>query len=97
MSTATEARARQIRAYADHHAAVADFRRRREADQQARIDALLSELAAALVPLFDEPACEVCPGCRHALSRGSVRCLRCKTRLDAEAAEWPINRTEMAA
>ena len=93
MSTATEARARQLRAYADHHAAVADFRRRREADQQAHIDALLSELVDALVPLFDEPACEVCPGCRHALSRGSVRCPRCA----AEAAEWPINRMEAAA
>ena len=53
MSAATEARARQLRAYADHHAAVADFRRRREADQQAHIDALLSELVDALVPLFD--------------------------------------------
>jgi hypothetical protein len=89
VSAATEARARQIRAYADHHAAVADFRRRRRADEQNRVNALLSELAAALAPLFGEPVCEVCPGCRHAISHGSARCPRC-------AAGWPIERTEQA-
>jgi len=101
MTAATEARARQLRAYADHHAAVADFRRRREADQQARIDALLSEVVAALVPLFDEPVCRVCRGCRHALSHGSVRCPVCGsgwvTGWDAGAAGWPAERTERAA
>lgn len=50
---------------------------RRAATEQARIDALIQELIAALVPLFGEPACDVCPGCRHALSHGSVRCPRC--------------------
>ena len=86
MSPATEARARQLRAYADHHAAVADFRRRRQADEQNRVDALMAELIAALVPLFDEPACEVCPDCRHAISRGSVRCQRCVPRTERLAA-----------
>ena len=64
----------------------------RTASAQAQIDALLLELIAALVPLFDEPACEVCPGCRHALSHGSVRCPRC----DAGAAGWPGERREAA-
>ena len=77
MSTATEARVRQLRAYADYHAAVAEFRRRRTEDEQSRINALLTELVAALAPLLDEPACEVCPDCRYAISRGSVRCPRC--------------------
>lgn len=77
MSAATEARARQLRAYADHHAAVADFRRRRAQDEQARIEALLLDLIDALVSLFGEPVCEVCPSCRHALSHGTVHCPRC--------------------
>ena len=86
MSPATEARARQVRGYADYHAAVADFRRRRQADEQNRVDALMAELIAALVPLFDEPACEVCPACHHAISHRSVRCQRCAPRTDRLAA-----------
>ena len=86
MSPATEARARQVRGYADYHAAVADFRRRRQADEQNRVDALMAELIAALVPLFDEPACEVCPDCRRAISHGSVRCARCTPRAERLAA-----------
>ena len=77
MIAATEARASQIRGYADHHAAVADFRRRRQADQENRINALLAEVIAALEPLASELACETCPRCHHALTPRSVRCPRC--------------------
>lgn len=86
MTAATEARARQVRAYADYHAGVNDFRRRRAADNQTRIDALLLELVDALVPLLDEPVCEVCPDCRLAISRGSARCPRCTPQVERLAA-----------
>jgi hypothetical protein len=45
------ARARQLAAQAEHRRAVAAFRARRAADQQARINALLLEAIAALAGL----------------------------------------------
>jgi hypothetical protein len=51
VSPALDARARQVRGYADHLAAVAEFRRRRAADEQARVDALLLDLIDALASL----------------------------------------------
>ena len=56
MSAPAEARARQLRGYADYHAAVADFHRRRRIDEENRVNALLTEAVAALVPLFDGKA-----------------------------------------
>ena len=52
MIAATEARAAQIRSYADYHAAVADFRQRRHSDEENRVNALLAEVIAALAPLL---------------------------------------------
>jgi hypothetical protein len=51
VTRATDARARQLRGYADHLAAIAEFRRLRERDQQERINALLSEMVHALAAL----------------------------------------------
>ena len=50
---AVAARARQLSAQAEHRRAVAEFRARRAADQQARINALLLEAIAALAGLAD--------------------------------------------
>ena len=51
MNPAVAARARQLAAQAGHRRAVAEFRARRAADQQARINALLLEAIAALAGL----------------------------------------------
>ena len=51
MKPALAARVAQLNAQRDHRAAVAEFRRRRAADQQARVNALLTELVAALAEL----------------------------------------------
>jgi hypothetical protein len=53
---AAAARARQLADWAGHRRAVAEFRARRAADQQARIDALLLEAIAALAGLLGAPA-----------------------------------------
>jgi hypothetical protein len=53
VTAATEARASQLRAYADYQASIASFRARRQIDEENRISALLAEVIAALVPLFD--------------------------------------------
>ncbi len=57
-SPAVAARARQLAAQAGHRRAVAEFRARRAADQQARINALLLEAVAALarLPGMQQPA-----------------------------------------
>jgi len=51
ISPAAAARARQLAAQAGHRRAVADFRARHAADQQARLNALLLEAIAALASL----------------------------------------------
>jgi len=51
MPPAVAARARQLAAQAEHRRAIAEFRARRAADQQARINALLLEAIAALAGL----------------------------------------------
>jgi hypothetical protein len=51
MTPAIAARARQLAAHAGHRRAIAEFRARRAADQQARINALLLEAIAALAGL----------------------------------------------
>jgi hypothetical protein len=56
MSPAVAARQRQLAAQAEHRRAVAAFRARHAADQQARVNALLLEAIAALASLLSEPA-----------------------------------------
>jgi hypothetical protein len=48
---AIAARVRQLAAQAEHRRAIAEFRARRAADQQARINALLLEVIDALASL----------------------------------------------
>jgi hypothetical protein len=55
MTPAVAARVRQLAAHAEHRRAVAEFRARRAAEQQARIDALLLEAIAALATLLGAP------------------------------------------
>ena len=55
ITPAVTARVRQLAAQAEHRRAVAEFRARRAADQQARINALLLEAINALASLLSEP------------------------------------------
>jgi hypothetical protein len=55
MNLAVAARVRQLAAQADHRRAIAEFRARRAAEQQARIDALLLEVIDALASLPGTP------------------------------------------
>jgi hypothetical protein len=55
LSPAVAARIRQLAAQAEHHRAIGEFRARRAADQQTRLDALLLEAIAALASLLTEP------------------------------------------
>jgi hypothetical protein len=48
-------RVRQLAAQAEHRRAIAEFRARRAADQQARLNALLLEAIAALASLLGAP------------------------------------------
>ena len=52
---AVAARVRQLAAQAGHRRAIAEFRARRAADQQTRLDALLLEAIAALASLLGAP------------------------------------------
>ena len=54
-SPAVAARIRQLAAQAEHRRAIAEFHTRRTADHQARTDALLLEVIAALAGLLTEP------------------------------------------
>jgi hypothetical protein len=55
MNPALAARVRQLAAHAEHRRAIAEFRTRRAADQQARINALLLEAIDALASLLSAP------------------------------------------
>jgi len=55
MNPALAARVRQLAAQAEHRRAIAEFRARRAADQQARINALLLEAIDALASLPGAP------------------------------------------
>ena len=55
MNPALAARVRQLAAQAEHRRAIAEFRARRAADQQARTDALLVEAIHALASLLSAP------------------------------------------
>ncbi len=52
LSPAAAGRVRQLAAQAEHRRAIAEFRARRAADQQARVNALLLETIAALAGLL---------------------------------------------
>ncbi len=52
ISPVVAARIRQLAAQAEHRRAIAEFRARHAADQQARINALLQEAIAALAGLL---------------------------------------------
>ncbi len=52
VNPAVAARVRQLAAQAEHRRAIAEFRARRAADQQARVNALLIEAIAALADLL---------------------------------------------
>ena len=55
MHPAVAARVRPLAAQAEHHRAITEFRARRAADQQARINALLPEAIDALASLLSAP------------------------------------------
>jgi hypothetical protein len=55
MNPAVAARVRQLAAQAEHRRAIAEFRARRAAEQQARINALLLEIIDALASLLGTP------------------------------------------
>jgi hypothetical protein len=55
MNPALAARVRQLAAQAEHRRAIAEFRARRAADQQARINALILEAIDALASLLSTP------------------------------------------
>jgi hypothetical protein len=55
MNPALAARVRQLAAQAEHRRAIAEFRARRAAGQQARINALLLEAIDALAGLLSAP------------------------------------------
>ena len=65
MNPAITARIRQLAARAEHRRAIAQFRARHAADQQARINALLLEAIAALAGLLSTPAPQARPACRQ--------------------------------
>ena len=56
ISPAVAARIRQLAAQAEHRRAIAEFRARHAADQQAHLNALLLEAIAALAGLLGTPA-----------------------------------------
>jgi hypothetical protein len=68
MTPALAARVRQLAAQAEHRRAIARFRARHAADQQARINALLQEAVAALASLLTAPAPQARPARRLAPS-----------------------------
>ena len=78
MTPALAARARQVRAEADHRAAVAAFRARRQADGQRSVDALITEVVAVLAEAMRSPGTRTCPDCRHAMTTRARTCQHCK-------------------
>ena len=70
MTPAVAARVRQLAAQAEHRRAIAEFRARRAADQQARINALLLDMIDALAGLLSAPEPAPPPGsCPHSRDR----------------------------
>ena len=70
---AVAARVRQLAAQAGHRRAIAEFRARRAADQQARLDALLLEAIAALASLLGAPGPHPSPAAPPHVDTGSCQ------------------------
>ena len=70
---AVAARVRQLAAQARHRRAIAEFRARRTADQQARVDALLLEAIAALASLLGAPGPHPSPAAPPHLDTGTCQ------------------------
>jgi hypothetical protein len=73
MTPAVAARVRQLAAQAEHRRAIAEFRARHVADQQARVNALLLETVAALASLLSAPAPQAHPACPQPKRRQTAR------------------------
>jgi len=70
---ALAARVRQLAAQAEHRCAIAEFRARRAADQQARLDALLLEAIAALASLLGAPGPHPSPAAPPHIDTGTCQ------------------------
>ena len=70
---ALAARVRQLAAQAEHRRAVAEFRARRAADQQARLDALLLQAIAALASLLGAPGPHPSPAAPPHIDTGTCQ------------------------
>ncbi len=70
---AVAARVRQLAAQAEHRRAITEFRARRAADQQARLDALLLETIAALASLLGAPGPHPSPAAPTHIATGTCR------------------------
>ena len=70
---ALAARVRQLAAQAEHRRAIAEFRARRTADQQARVNALLLEAIAALASLLGAPAPHPGPAATPHVANGTCQ------------------------
>ena len=65
ITPAVAARIRQLAAQAEHRRAIAEFHTRHAADQQARLNSLLTEAVAILASLPSAPATPARPACHH--------------------------------
>ncbi len=70
---ALAARVRQLAAQAEHRRAIAEFRARRAADQQARVNALLIEAIAALASLLGAPGPHPSPAATPHVTNGTCQ------------------------
>ena len=70
---AVAARIRQLAREAEHRRAIAEFRARRAADQQARVNALLLEAIAALASLLGAPGPHPSPAATPHVANGSCQ------------------------
>jgi hypothetical protein len=86
VTPALAARARQVRGEQEHRAACAEFRRRRVADEQARIDALLLDVIHALAGAMNAHPANECPECFRALGTRNRTCRHCRPHETAAAA-----------
>ena len=70
---AVAARVRQLAVQAEHRRAIAEFRARRAADQQARLNALLLEAIAALASLLGAPGPHPSPAAPPHVATGTCQ------------------------
>jgi hypothetical protein len=70
---AVAARVRQLAAQAEHRRAIAEFRARRAADQQTRLNALLLETIAVLASLLGAPGPRPTPAAQPQLTTNNCQ------------------------